>query len=494
MLCSKCKRLIAFAERRGTRAYELHNTFAALEAASEIGCYICSSIFRQLKAELKAADSYHQPLPQCMLEAAIWDDEEEDVWGIKIVLSNLGSLQTKASRWTYRLVPLLHDTDYFGFEIRWLRSRGGRATHTLYPDIPSSTGSQETMSLARHWYRQCQRNHYGCSPDRGVGLTTGRKWYPPRLLDLSPVQPRLVVRDDIEDGQQYATLSHCWGQDTFITLTTDCLESFQHAGIPMTNLPQTFRDVVTICQSLRFRYLWIDSLCIIQTGPGSCEDWADHVVHMCSIYGLSDLCIATATACKATEPVFRVRRTQLVEPVWVFIRPADRDTSNIVTPHLLVAADLAVSGYRTAPLATRAWAFQERLLSPRILTFGKEQIFWECKQTERRNICETFPSGISAPCYSRGPFALPNPAENEFNWREIWQSLLDTYSECQLTRSNEDKLAAFAGIARNIAVDFECTHYIAGLFDFELPRALLWNVRLGVIPQFRPTTTYVQST
>lgn len=489
MLCSRYKRCIASVESRGTRTYELHNSLGALQAAAESSCYICSNIFEQLQAELENANLEDRRSDQCLLKVATWDDEEEDVWGVEITLCDSGSLQTKTSRWMYRLVPLLHDTDHFGFETQWLRSRGGRATHKLYPEIPSSTGSQETLGLARDWYCQCHRNHPECSPHKNFELTRGCKWYPPRLLDLSTPQPRLVTRDNMDDHQEYATLSHCWGPDTFTVLTDTRLASFQQDGIPVADLPQTFQDAVNVCRSMRIRYLWIDSLCIIQSGLGSWKDWADHVVRMCSIYGLSDLCIATAAASKATDPAFTLRNTQAVEPVWVFIRPADSDLSVKRTSHLVVPADLAICGYRTAPLASRAWALQERLLSPRILTFGKEQIFWECKWTEGHNYCETFPSGVLAPCYSRGPFALPDPIVNEFDWYHIWQALIDTYSECQLTRSNGDKFAAFAGIALITSVEFQRRRYIAGVFDFELPQALLWNVRVGAVPTSRPLPT-----
>lgn len=43
-------------------------------------------------------------------------------------------------------------------------------------------------------------------------------------------------------------------------------------------------------------------------------------------------------------------------------------------------------------LNTRGWVLQERLLSPRILHFTKQQLFWECRET---NACESFPEGLN---------------------------------------------------------------------------------------------------
>lgn len=42
-------------------------------------------------------------------------------------------------------------------------------------------------------------------------------------------------------------------------------------GMPITELPQTFHDAIEVCRALNIRYLWIDSLCIIQN---------DHQVRM----------------------------------------------------------------------------------------------------------------------------------------------------------------------------------------------------------------------
>ncbi len=40
---------------------------------------------------------------------------------------------------------------------------------------------------------------------------------------------------------------------------------------------------------------------------------------------------------------------------------------------------------RPSPLLTRAWAYQERILAPRVLHVGGEEIMWECFDTR---VCE----------------------------------------------------------------------------------------------------------
>jgi hypothetical protein len=41
-------------------------------------------------------------------------------------------------------------------------------------------------------------------------------------------------------------------------------------AIPVSSMPRTFQDAVCVARSLKMKYLWIDSLCIVQDSQ---EDW-----------------------------------------------------------------------------------------------------------------------------------------------------------------------------------------------------------------------------
>jgi hypothetical protein len=43
------------------------------------------------------------------------------------------------------------------------------------------------------------------------------------------------------------------------------------------------------------------------------------------------------------------------------------------------------------PLNQRGWVLQERILSPRALYFGREQLFWECREFVA---CESYHRGL----------------------------------------------------------------------------------------------------
>lgn len=80
-----------------------------------------------------------------------------------------------------------------------------------------------------------------------------------------------------------ATLSHMPGPDptACLRLKHASLEEFK-VLIPEGQLPGKYLDAIRVAKALGFRYIWIDSLCIIQD---SSEDWEREAVKMASVYG-----------------------------------------------------------------------------------------------------------------------------------------------------------------------------------------------------------------
>lgn len=147
-------------------------------------------------------------------------------------------------------------------------------------------------------------------------------------------------------------------------------------------------------------------------------------------------------------------------------------------PHLLLDRDLNRQDFEDSPLALRAWTFQEKLLSRRILTFGLQQVLWQCCKTVDLGVSETFPHGIKSSQNIYSLFSLPDPASRSHdgtrNLRDEWHNLITSYSQRQLTRPHEDKLVAFAGIAQYMSTLLNNSLYMAGFFLDDLPASLLW--------------------
>src|ERR1700735_5689389 len=90
---------------------------------------------------------------------------------------------------------------------------------------------------------------------------------PTRLVDVGSEDkdPRLV--ETLGETDQHTTLSHCWGKAQPVTATSD--EHLQ--CIPLTLLPQTFREAIHLTRKFQIQYFSIDSLCIIQDSRNNWE-------------------------------------------------------------------------------------------------------------------------------------------------------------------------------------------------------------------------------
>lgn len=126
-----------------------------------------------------------------------------------------------------------------------------------------STNSDSEFRTAERWLRDCVANH-GCGKER-----PGQ--FPARLLDLQDTDIHLIETDGSE--RPYSALSHCWGDPKHRRLISTVTTIHKHqAGIPWAIIPKTFQDAITICRRLKVRYLWIDTLCILQQDQSLTDD------------------------------------------------------------------------------------------------------------------------------------------------------------------------------------------------------------------------------
>ena len=325
--------------------------------------------------------------------------------------------------------------------------------------------AEEQLGLAKKWIQDCQRNHSHC------GRSPGK--LPTRVIDVGVVEKQepVLVETKPESIAHYMTLSHCWGIKPVIRTTKATLQSHL-TELPLGKLPNTFRDAIVITRRLGIRYLWIDSLCIIQDDA---SDWERESAVMGQIYASSYLTIAASASRDSSGGCFlprprahhaRIKCTLENGDVgYVFLRPKTRGFYDL----------------EACFLQTRAWVGQERLLSPRSLHFDQDQILWECKDTRitEDGIPVSDDTGQRDILAWDGRFKLKYPykvsgsasLEREFVWD--WYSMLENYTARNLTNP-DDKLPALSGIA-NIMISRINDRYIAGLWESHLNIGMLWQ-------------------
>lgn len=240
--------------------------------------------------------------------------------------------------------------------------------------------------MSRSWLDICRSQHPECSkalesidggPSRLLDLQAFNDSKDLRLVDCkawgknhqSPALPRFVC------------LSHCWGEKSFLPKMTRKATLSQHLTcISHSELSRTFQDAIRISRQLEERYLWIDSLCIVQDDP---EDWKAEAARMPAIYGSATLTIAALGAENGTGGCY-------LEPgIDVFV---DVDTGPVRVRffqkppaywHELYGDDkYQHDGYGAQPLRTRAWTLQERFLSTRSIHYANGIMLWECKTSK----------------------------------------------------------------------------------------------------------------
>jgi Heterokaryon incompatibility protein (HET) len=253
------------------------------------------------------------------------------------------------------------------------------AERFIRPATPH-TKSDESIKVIRAWIDECHTRHPKCA----FGSSTIKdRQLPSRILkieqgeNLNDLHVKLCDSAHFHPEVQYATLSHAWGRDLHLKLTSKNMEELQQ-GIPISKLPRTFADAAELTNSLSLRDLWIDALCIIQDVCDK-SDWERECSKMCGIYSSAFVSIAASAAVDSDGGLFVSRNPLEITPYIIHV--TEKKEGGDCEPYALWPEDRQMKSFLAdTPLNQRAWVFQERLLAPRTVHFTKGKIFWECRQ------------------------------------------------------------------------------------------------------------------
>ncbi|CAN9343717.1 unnamed protein product [Alternaria alternata] len=142
------------------------------------------------------------------------------------------------------------------------------------------------------------------------------------------------------------------------------------------------------------------------------------------------------------------------------------------SPHVDDLAFMGKAFDALHPLSSRGWVLQERLLSPRVLHFTSNELFFECVKEARcecRGICK-----LENPILAPKTFIHDGPSQVLTNQSVIWKSVIALYTQLQLSYST-DKLVALGGLAKLFAQSDN--DYLAGIWSRTLIEDLTWLTR-----------------
>ncbi|TDZ36993.1 hypothetical protein CTRI78_v011208 [Colletotrichum trifolii] len=158
-------------------------------------------------------------------------------------------------------------------------------------DVAQTAGSDECLNLLNQWMATCVSSHAECASEPDQPL-------PKRVLDVSHDRPKLIISEDLSQrNKDFIALSHCWGTSPPPRTLQGNIRAHLD-GIDLATLPQTFQDAVAITRFLGLRYIWIDSLCIVQDDK---LDWEREAAKMADVYGLAHLVLGASSAAGGTD-------------------------------------------------------------------------------------------------------------------------------------------------------------------------------------------------
>lgn len=335
---------------------------------------------------------------------------------------------------------------------------GGRVLHTEWIDC----------DLPVLWKNACANLHGGACQN-------------PMVKDISLVRPTWLV--DVRNrcvvgtpyGCSYVALSYVWGNQKTLQASLSNHEQLQQPGslglVPWeTPISKTILDAMGVAELLEEKYLWVDTLCIVQDDERNKES---ELTKMGAIYANASVTIMAVqgehgnSGLRGLRGISEPRNLRQV----VHLMTGGRK----VTQSPVEATNYELACENTV-WATRGWTFQEDFFSTRKLIFDGDSLRWECGAAIWRERVEWSSHHRwmhNDTSRNRCLFDSQVPNFNEFG------TIIRSYNRREFTYP-EDVLDAFAGVC------FALGWSLAGGLVSGLPTAsfdifLLWKPEGSVL-------------
>ncbi|RTE82797.1 hypothetical protein BHE90_002706 [Fusarium euwallaceae] len=369
---------------------------------------------------------------------------------------------------------------------RGLMTTSDNAASKIIPCRPINVdpASKRSFDLAREWLQTCIADHAQC-PKPSLNFM------PKRVICISQNLTGFSLRLVETEGLRglYCALSYCWGGDQKTKAMKNTLAQLK-TDIDFNKLPATLQDAITTTHGLGLRYLFVDSLCILQDDE---KDMHIQISQMSEIYSEAAITILASRA-KAVDFSFPHKRESSI--------PIDHSSSLFKMPlrcpdgevgSVVVLGNGHMENRVSGPLRSRAWAFQENLMSARTLNYEDEHTIWRCSTIKdlndgwlRTSKFLHYASFESVPKILRPRSAIKATEETEHSderpelfWQ--WHGLVKEYSRLGLSFPS-DKLPAISAIATRIGSALG-DEYHAGIWKSRFPHDLLWESGLTQHPR-----------
>ncbi|KAF7946882.1 uncharacterized protein EAE97_004131 [Botrytis byssoidea] len=252
-----------------------------------------------------------------------------------------------------------------------------------------------------------------------------------RVIDVE--KDKVILAPDHCD---FVALSYVWGEITSDLML--CVSNVQQLAkdfsISRIDIPATIKDAMIACAMIGKRYLWVDRLCIVQDESDDIK--LAQIERMGDIYSSAFLTIVGACGNDARSGLAGIDGKTRTTAPWV------------ISLHKIVLVEAVFHPFRGEPEAipkwyTRAWTFQELVLSSRLLIFTEFGVYY------MRNPKDKF-NGNDESTFEFLSNGFLSLEIYEFEARNIHR-LIETYSKRYLTY-DADRIQAFSGIFNHLGI------------------------------------------
>jgi heterokaryon incompatibility protein (HET) len=313
------------------------------------------------------------------------------------------------------------------------------------------------------WYSNCKKDHRSTcdSPEYLTMLSRPRPQYFIDTMDRC-----LVLA---ESNTPYVALSYVWGQVDCLKTTSDivrqlqqpdALEKWNNTG----KIPKTVLDAMNLLSLINERYLWVDTLCIVQDDKPA---MAQQLQMMASIFAHAELVIVAADG---EDSEYGLRGIQELPD------SIPRNLEQTIIPfgkekfvtRIFHKSNDRYFDKQPKKYFRRGWTFQEYMYARRRLVFEKESVCCECR-------CSTMFEDLKH-VTERAPW---NHEYIEFFYKNgspsltVYLKMINLINDRDFTYP-EDILSSFAGTTTTLLHLFT-GGMLCGLPEMFFDVALLWQ-------------------
>ncbi|KAF2816695.1 HET-domain-containing protein [Mytilinidion resinicola] len=479
--CSKCAKIVAYIEVIQSKgvvtstdypAFELHRNFKELEAES-LGC-VCCRLLRQALLLNQITIAGVANLRKCQ-DPILIELRSGKQLALRICIPNIKDSTATLSCATTRPPPCRQ------LAVNALDKSVCQTARGWLKECLGPKWEQPSLVQSNASHRQCAQRLTSRNPTRLLHILPS-----PNTEPLEQIEVQL--EQGLESRVNYVALSYSWGQNTKTSKiiqsgkTTKRNYQSRQRPFPCAEFPATIRDAIAFTSRIGVEYIWIDSVCIIQKvdgdqGDGS-KDLEREMPKMHEVYGNALFTLAVCSNDNAKSRMLALRSA------WQY----RRETCKLSNQYLTVI-DPSLDNIRaSSPLSKRGWTLQEERLSPRVLYWTGQGMYWSCIQMQRS---EVEAEQKSATVLEQGESTYTGNYKHpqNFLWtcwsvpsgdalHRAWLDVVKSYCRRQLGEES-DRYPAISGLAARYQYAQAGDEYLAGLWRKHFAEDLAWCVVAG---------------